>query len=93
MVLLCQSIGYSLYNYGYAECNGEWKKKREKKRNREKSSKDWSFGYTKALLWRGLGEMARYDALRENYGPRIIMHWRFDIIEFMMEPDSKHRQL
>ena len=72
------------------ECNEVWKKKREKKQNREKLSKDWVFEYTKALLWRGLGEMARHDTLRENDGPRIIMHWRFDIIEFLTHNHTKY---
>ncbi|KAL3878532.1 hypothetical protein ACJMK2_030872 [Sinanodonta woodiana] len=47
-----------------------------------KSNQDHIFEYSKALLWRGLGEMARHDAIREGDGDRIISNWRHDMIVF-----------
>ena len=38
--------------------------------------------YSKALLWRGLNDMIRADAIKENDGSRIIRHWKFDLINF-----------
>ncbi|XP_003729577.2 uncharacterized protein LOC586013 isoform X1 [Strongylocentrotus purpuratus] len=43
---------------------------------------DHVFQYSRAMLFRGLGERARYDAIRENDGDRIISHWRFDMVDF-----------
>lgn len=33
-------------------------------------------------MWHGLSQKVRRDALRENDGKRIIMHWRFDLLNF-----------
>ena len=46
------------------------------------TSDDHVFEYSRAMLYRGLGERARYDAIRENDGDRIMSHWRFDMVEF-----------
>jgi hypothetical protein len=32
--------------------------------------------YVETLIWRGLNEMIRHDAIKENDGPRMIRHWK-----------------
>ena len=44
---------------------------------------DFKQVYIKRLLWGGLNNMARHDAVKENDGARMIMHWKFDMFEFM----------
>ena len=41
--------------------------------------------YAKRLLWRGLNDTARHDSVKENDGPRIIRHWRYNMFEFFLE--------
>ena len=38
--------------------------------------------YTRALLWRCLMQLAFKDAIRHNNGPRILAHWKFNLISF-----------
>ena len=42
---------------------------------------DFKQVYIKRLLWGGLNNMARHDAVKENDGARMIMHWKFDMFE------------
>ena len=51
---------------------------------------DHRYEYTKALMWRGLGEMVRNDAVRENDGDRMIRHWRYDLLEFYEQHHPKY---
>ncbi|XP_069129357.1 uncharacterized protein [Argopecten irradians] len=44
--------------------------------------------YSVRLIWRGLGQMVRRDAIRENDGERMITHWKFDLLQFY----EKHKQ-
>ncbi|XP_072182209.1 uncharacterized protein [Diadema setosum] len=48
------------------------------------------FEYTKAVLFHGLGEMVRYDAIREGDGNRILAHWRFDMLRFYANQHLKY---
>jgi len=43
---------------------------------------DHKLEYTKALLWRLLGHMARRDAIRENDGPVMVSLWKIDMLDF-----------
>ncbi|XP_076101214.1 uncharacterized protein LOC143071009 [Mytilus galloprovincialis] len=43
---------------------------------------DHKFEYVKAVMFEGLGHMARRDAIRENDGPAIISNWKVDMISF-----------
>ena len=43
---------------------------------------DFKQVYIKILLWRGLNNMDRHDAVKENDGARMIMHWKFVMFEF-----------
>lgn len=55
-----------------------------KKKRRESMDifRDCKQTYTKRLLWRGLNNMARHDAIRENDGARLIMQWQFYMLNF-----------
>ncbi|KAK3108451.1 hypothetical protein FSP39_008205, partial [Pinctada imbricata] len=56
----------------------------------EGACKDHVFAYSKALMWRGIGEMARSDAIKENDGTRMIIHWKCDMPEFYEMNHTKY---
>ena len=35
------------------------------------------------VIWRGLNQRYRHDAIRENDGNRMLMHWKFDMLHFV----------
>ena len=51
---------------------------------------DHVYEYSRALLWRGLGEMVRHRSLRENDGNKIIRNWRFDMTDFFQYNHTKY---
>ena len=53
-----------------------------KKKKTVENFKDLKLEYVQRLLWRGLNCRARHDAVKENDGPRMIRHWKFDMFEF-----------
>lgn len=55
----------------FEECRQ--KRGRGKKTTADKL-KDLKKEYVERLLWRGLNNMARHDAVKENDGPRMIIH-------------------
>lgn len=57
------------------------KKGRGKKTTADKL-KDLKKEYVERLLWRGLNNMARHDAVKENDGTRMIIHWKFEYFMF-----------
>lgn len=65
------------------------KKGRGKKTTADKL-KDLKKEYVERLLWRGLNNMARHDAVKENDGPRMIIHWKFDMFEFYEKNHPKY---
>lgn len=46
--------------------------------------------YAHRLLWRGLNDLARADAVSENDGTRMIRHWKFDLMEFYEKHHPKY---
>ncbi|XP_069114331.1 LOW QUALITY PROTEIN: uncharacterized protein [Argopecten irradians] len=46
--------------------------------------------YSVRLIWRGLGQMVRRDAIRENDGERMITHWKFDLLQFYEKHHPKY---
>lgn len=46
--------------------------------------------YALRVMWHGLNQKVRRDALRENDGKRIIMHWRFDLLNFYEHNHPKY---
>ncbi len=40
---------------------------------------DHKWEYAKALIWHGLMADCQKDAVRENDGPRMILHWKVDL--------------
>lgn len=65
------------------------KKGRGKKTTADKL-RDLKKEYVERLLWRGLNNMARHDAVKENDGPRMIIHWKFDMFEFYEKNHPKY---
>ena len=51
---------------------------------------DHVYEYSKTLLHRGLGERVRSDAIRQNDGERMLMHWKYDMLEFESMNHPKH---
>ena len=49
----------------------------------DSSDIDSKFEYTKAVLWHGISEKVRHDAIREADGDRMLCHWRFDMLDFI----------
>ena len=46
--------------------------------------------YVETLIWRGLNEMIRRDAIKENDGPRMIRHWKADMPELFENNHPKY---
>ncbi|VDI71771.1 Hypothetical predicted protein [Mytilus galloprovincialis] len=42
------------------------------------------------LLWRGIGEMIRHKAIRSNNGPKMLMYWKEDMVEFFKMGHTKY---
>ena len=61
-----------------------------KKVNVPKIDVDHKVEYSKSVLWNGLNNAARKDALKENDGDRIIRHWRFDLPRFHNNHHTKY---
>ena len=55
-----------------------------------KSGSDDLFEYTRALLWRGLGHLARHRSIRQNDGPAMIANWKIDMLDFWQLNHSKY---
>ena len=51
---------------------------------------DYRREYAFNLIWRGLNDLVRNDAIRENDGPRIIRNWKLDIIELCENHHPKY---
>ncbi|KAJ8310229.1 hypothetical protein KUTeg_012094 [Tegillarca granosa] len=47
-------------------------KRRKKKQSTVNKFKDLKNDYVKRLLWRGINNITRHDAVKENDGPRMI---------------------
>jgi hypothetical protein len=43
-----------------------------------------------SLLWRGLNDMARRDAIREADGEAMIHFWRVDMLDFWSKNHNKY---
>ena len=71
------------------ECHHMRKKGRTTKKTMEDFS-DFKQVYIKRLHWGGLNNMARHDAVKENDGARMIMHWKFDMFEFYEKKHPKY---
>ena len=46
--------------------------------------------YSKALLWSGLNDLIRKDAVRRNNGPLIIMYWKYNMVNFKLHHHPKY---
>ncbi|CAC5398328.1 unnamed protein product [Mytilus coruscus] len=46
--------------------------------------------YVEGLLWRGLNEIIRHDAIKENDGIRMFRHWKADLPDFYENNHPKY---
>lgn len=46
--------------------------------------------YTLRVMWRGLNQKVRRDAIRENDGNRMILHWKLDMLQFFEKHHPKY---
>ena len=46
--------------------------------------------YRCSLIWRGLGDMVRREAVKTNDGEAMIRHWRYDLPEFFKLGHTKY---
>lgn len=61
-----------------------------KKSNVADRFRDMKKEYAERLLWRGLNDLARKDAVKENDGMRMIRHWKFDSLDFYEKNHPKY---
>ncbi|KAL3889910.1 hypothetical protein ACJMK2_002229 [Sinanodonta woodiana] len=88
--LTCLGLSDNDVPVGEWFCSGQCEVMSTESTKDYKSNQDHIFEYSKALLWRGLGEMACHDAIREGDGDRIVSHWRHDMIEFFYQHHPKY---
>ncbi|KAL3879135.1 hypothetical protein ACJMK2_031446, partial [Sinanodonta woodiana] len=72
--LTCLGLSDNDVPVGESFCSGQCEVMSTKSTKDYKSNQDHIFENSKALLWRGIGEMACHDAIREGDGDRIISH-------------------
>lgn len=48
------------------------------------------YEYTKAVVWKGLSDMVKRDAVRENDGPLMLLYWKMDIAAFANDNHYKY---
>ncbi|WAR07742.1 YNG1-like protein [Mya arenaria] len=54
-------------------------KKLDKNRGMKSTSEDMKYMYTKKIVWAGLSDMVRRDAVRYNDGPMMLLYWKSDL--------------
>ena len=74
------------------ECKKEAAKRKTKRGRRRTVNRllDSKHNYLFLLMWRALNQEIRRNAIRENDGNRIIMHWKFDMLEFIEKHHPKY---
>lgn len=70
--------------------NSKSEKGKKKKKKTVDKFHDGKYEYVCHLIWRGMNDMARHDAVKENDGPRMIRHWKFDMFEFFQKNHPKY---
>ena len=63
---------------------------KRKKQKKENDAKDYKREYCLALLWRGLSDRVRHMAVRYGNGPKMMMYWKFDMLEFFSRNHTKY---
>lgn len=54
---------------------------------------DYVQNYTRALMWEGLVNMTRKDAVREGDGPAMHSDWKLDYIQFWNNNHYKYTKI
>ena len=57
------------------------------------SEPDRKFEYTKALVWRGLNDMIRHEAVGRNDGRMMTLYWKMDMMSFCQRNHHKYFKL
>jgi hypothetical protein len=57
---------------------------------KKKPMEDYVLNYSRAVVWRGLGDMARKLAERRNDGLATISFWRLDMVDFWRRNHCKY---
>ncbi|XP_041357458.1 uncharacterized protein LOC121374422 [Gigantopelta aegis] len=73
-------------------CADEAQEKRhyEHKKTATSNLQDNTKHYTILVMWYGLNQKVRRDAIRENDGPRMLLHWKFDLLQFQERHHPKY---
>ena len=51
---------------------------------------DCKYEYTKALVWRGIADRVRREAIKINDGEAIIRYWRWDVASYFQLGHTKY---
>ncbi|XP_056001447.1 uncharacterized protein LOC130048570 [Ostrea edulis] len=76
--------------YCSTDCEKEKSARRTKKKTMATTLTDFKMDYVLLLIWRGLSQMSRKDAIRENNGKMMIIHWKFDLLQFFSRHHPKY---
>lgn len=76
--------------YCSGDCEQEKSTRRIKKKTTANSLTDFKMDYVLLLIWRGLSQMSRKDAIRENNGKMMLIHWKFDLFQFFSRHHPKY---
>ena len=74
-------------------CSDSCKKQkgtRKKRKTVVENLLDGKRNYALLVMWRGLNQRVRQDAIRENDGNRIILHWKFDMLQYIQKHHPKY---
>lgn len=71
-------------------CSDPCKTKKAKKNRKADKKPDYINSHSKALLWRGLNDLVRRDAVRENDGESMVAFWKIDLVEFSQKNHYKY---
>ncbi|KAK6178242.1 hypothetical protein SNE40_013050 [Patella caerulea] len=76
-------------------CSPACEKEKAKRKSKKKvcvadSLLDRKGLYVSKVIWSGLNQKVRRDAIRENDGERIILHWKMDLLQFFEKHHPKY---
>jgi hypothetical protein len=72
------------------DCEHQKSSRRTRKKTTATNLTDYKMDYALLLIWKGLSQMSRRDAIRENNGKMIIIHWKYDLLQFFCKHHPKY---
>ncbi|KAH3872152.1 hypothetical protein DPMN_035366 [Dreissena polymorpha] len=72
------------------ECRNSKPSLKKRRKTVAGSLQDNKRNYAIKVLWHGLNQKIKRDAIRENDGSRIIRHWKFDLLGFYENHHPKY---